>query len=422
MLKTAIYKRDISGVHMVERKEYLEKLISWKDEQVIKVVTGIRRCGKSTLLDLYKEYLQKNGVAAEQIISVNFEELENEWMLDYKVLYDYLVKKLQSGKTTYIFLDEIQKVDGFEKVVDSLYVKKDVDVYITGSNSYLLSGELATLLSGRYVEIKMLPFSFSEYVQAKGGPDKETLFAEYLKNGSFPYVANISGTDEKVGTYLEGIYNTVIVKDIEERQSRKESGGEKRKITDIALLRNIAKYLASVIGSPVSVKGIADYIVSSGRKVSHNTVDDYIDALTDAFIFYPVERYDVGGKQLLKQNGKYYIVDLGLRRYLLPKRNYDLGFSLENVVYLELIRRGFSVNVGKVGAQEVDFIARKGDNIQYIQVSASLTEQSTFEREMASLRAIKDNYPKIILTLDRFTLGNYDGTEVKNVIDWLLNK
>ena len=407
---------------MVERKEYLEKLISWKDEQVIKVVTGIRRCGKSTLLDLYKKYLQKNGVAAEQIISVNFEELENEWLLDYKTLYDYLVKKLQAGKTTYIFLDEIQKVDEFEKVVDSLYVKKDVDVYITGSNSYLLSGELATLLSGRYVEIKMLPFSFSEYVQAKDGNDKEALFAEYLKNGSFPYVANISGTDEKVGTYLEGIYNTVIIKDIEERQSRKESGGEKRKITDIALLRNIAKYLASVIGSPVSVKGIADFIVSSGRRVSQNTVDDYIDALTDAFIFYPVERYDVGGKQLLKQNGKYYIVDLGLRRYLLPKRNYDLGFSLENIVYLELVRRGFTVNVGKVGSQEVDFIARKGDNIQYIQVSASLTEQSTFEREISSLRAIKDNYPKIILTLDRFTLGNYDGTEVKNVIDWLLNK
>jgi len=407
---------------MVERKEYLEKLISWKDEQVIKVVTGIRRCGKSTLLDLYKEYLQKSGVDAEQIVSVNFEELENEWLLDYKVLHDYLVKKLKTGKTTYIFLDEIQKVDGFEKVVDSLYVKKDVDIYITGSNSYLLSGELATLLSGRYIEIKMLPFSFGEYVQAKGGRDKEALFAEYLKNGSFPYVANISDTDEKVGTYLEGIYNTVIVKDIEERQSRKESGGEKRKITDIALLKNISKYLASVIGSPVSVKGIADYIVSSGRRVSQNTVDDYIDALTDAFIFYPVERYDVGGKQLLKQNGKYYIVDLGLRRYLLPKRNYDLGFSLENVVYLELIRRGFTVNVGKVGAKEVDFIARKGDSIQYVQVSASLTEQSTFEREMASLRAIKDNYPKIILTLDRFTLGNYDGTEVKNVIDWLLNE
>lgn len=405
---------------MIERREYLEKLISWKDEQVIKVVTGIRRCGKSTLLDLYKDYLAQNDVAPEQIVSVNFEELENEWLLDYKTLYDYLAKKLQPGKMTYIFLDEIQKVDGFEKVVDSLYIKKNVDVYITGSNSYLLSSELATLLSGRYVEIKMLPFSFKEYVQAKFGGDEEKLLAEYMKDGSFPYVATMPDSDEKTAAYLEGIYNTVIVKDIEERQSRKEKSGATRKISDIVLLKNIAKYLASVIGSPVSVKGITDYIVSAGRKISQNTIDDYIQALTDAFVFYPVERYDVSGKQLLKQNGKYYIVDLGLRRYLLQKRNYDLGFSLENVVYLELLRRGYAVNIGKVGTQEVDFVAKKGDMVQYIQVSASLTEQSTFDREMSSLRAIRDNYPKIILTLDKFTLGNYEGIEVKNAVDWLL--
>lgn len=405
---------------MIERREYLEKLISWKDEQVIKVVTGIRRCGKSTLLDLYKDYLKQNDVAPEQIVSVNFEELENEWLLDYKTLYDHLVKKLQADKMTYIFLDEIQKVDGFEKVVDSLYIKKNVDVYITGSNSYLLSSELATLLSGRYVEIKMLPFSFKEYVQAKGGDDKEKLLAEYMKNGSFPYVATMPDSDEKTAAYIEGIYNTVIVKDIEERQNRKEKGGAMRKISDIVLLKNIAKYLASVIGSPVSVKGITDYIVSAGRKISQNTIDDYIQALTEAFVFYPVERYDVSGKQLLKQNGKYYIVDLGLRRYLLQKRNYDLGFSLENVVYLELLRRGYVVNIGKVGTQEVDFVAKKGDMVQYIQVSASLTEQTTFDREMSSLRAIRDNYPKTILTLDKFTLGNYEGIEVKNAVDWLL--
>lgn len=406
---------------MIQRKEYLNRLIAWKDEQVIKVVTGIRRCGKSTLLDLYKEYLETCGVNPEQIVTVNFEELENEWLLDYKVLYDYLVKKLQKEKTTYIFLDEIQKVDGFEKVVDSLYVKKNVDVYITGSNSYLLSSELSTLLSGRYVEIKMLPFSFKEYLLSNDGADKELLFAEYLKNGSFPYVATMSDVGEKVNAYLEGIYNTVIVKDIEERQNRKEKEVGKRKITDIALLKNISKYLASIIGSPVSIKGIADYIASSGRKVSQNTVDDYIEALTEAFVFYSVDRFDISGKQLLKQNGKYYIVDLGLRRYLLPKRNYDLGFSIENVVYLELLRRGYTVNIGKVGNQEVDFVAKLGDNTEYIQVSASLTEQSTFDREMASLRAIKDNYPKTILTLDKFTLGNYEGIEVKNVIDWLLD-
>ena len=406
---------------MVQRKEYLDKLISWKDEQVIKVVTGIRRCGKSTLLELYREYLRRSGVSDKQIVTVNFEDLENEWLLDYKVLYDYLVKQLCSGEKTYIFLDEVQKVDGFEKVVDSIYIKKDVDVYITGSNSYLLSGELATMLSGRYVEIKMLPFSFKEYTEARAGSDKEKLLAEYMKNGSFPYVAIMPNSATKVDMYIEGIYNTVIVKDIEERQARKEKDPSKRRITDIALLKNIAKYLASVIGSPVSVKSIADYIASSGRKVSQNTVDDYLEALTEAFIFYPVERYDISGKQLLKQNGKYYVVDLGLRRYLLPKREYDLGYSLENLVYLELLRRGYHVTIGKVGTLEVDFVARKDDVTQYFQVSASLTDKKTFDREMASLRAIKDNYPKTILTLDKFTLGNYEGIEVKSVIDWLLS-
>ena len=406
---------------MIERKEYLKKLIAWKDKQVIKVVTGIRRCGKSTLLDLYKEYLLKNDVSSEQIVSVNFEELENERLLDYKILYDYLIEKLQKDKITYIFLDEIQKVDGFEKVVDSLYVKKNVDIYITGSNSYLLSSELSTLLSGRYVEIKMLPFSFKEYVQTKSDADKEKLLAEYMKNGAFPYISTIPDSGELTETYIEGIYNTVIVKDIEERQNRKEKDGVKRKINDVALLKNIAKYLASVIGSPVSVKSITDYIISSGRKVSQNTIDDYIEALTEAFIFYPAERFDVSGKQILKQNGKYYIVDLGLRRYLLPKRNFDLGYSLENLVYLELLRRGFTVYVGKIGVQEVDFVAKKGGVTQYIQVSASLLEQSTFEREISSLKMIKNNFPKIILTLDKFTLGNYEGIEVKNVIDWLLD-
>lgn len=406
---------------MIERKDYLQKLIAWKDKQVIKVVTGIRRCGKSTLLDLYKELLLKNGVCYEQIVSVNFEELENEQLLDYKKLYDHLIGKLQKGKTTYIFLDEIQKVPGFEKVVDSLYVKKNVDLYITGSNSYLLSSELSTLLSGRYIEIKMLPFSFKEYVQAKNENDKEKMLADYMKNGSFPYISTIPDSGELTEEYIEGIYNTVVVKDIEERQNRKEKTGAKRKITDIALLKSIAKYLASVIGSPVSVKSITDYIVSGGRKVSQNTIDDYIDALTESFVFYPAERFDVNGKQLLKQNGKYYIVDLGLRRYLLPKRNYDLGFSLENLVFLELVRRGFTVNIGKIGAQEIDFVARKGDCTQYIQVSASLTEQSTFERELSSLKMIKNNFPKIILTLDKFTLGNYEGIEVKSVIDWLLD-
>lgn len=407
---------------MIERTDYLQKLIAWKDEQIIKVVTGIRRCGKSTLLDIYKGYLKENGIGDEQIISVNFEDLENEALQDYRVLYAYLTERLCKGKTTYIFLDEIQKVDSFEKVVDSLYIKENVDVYITGSNSWLLSGELATLLSGRYVEINMLPFSFAEFCQSRGGSDEDRLFAEYMSDGAFPYIATMDRTKEKIDMYLEGIYNTVIVKDIEERQRRKENDPNKRKVTDIALLKNISKFLANSVGSPVSVKKIADYIASSGRKVSQNTVDDYIEALEQAYIFYRAERYDVGGKQLLKQNGKLYIVNLGLRRYLLPKRNYDLGYSLENIIFLELLRRGYQVNVGKVGSTEIDFVARKDDILEYYQVTASLTEQATFEREIAPLRKIRDNYPKKILTLDRFTLGNYEGIEVVNAIDWLLHK
>ena len=407
---------------MIERKNYLEKLIAWKDEKVIKVVTGIRRCGKSTLLDLYKEYLKKNGVEDGQIVAVNFEDLDNEALQDYKALYAYLSDRLCSGKMTYIFLDEIQKVEGFEKVVDSLYIKENVDVYMTGSNSWLLSGELATLLSGRYIEIKMLPFSFAEFYESRGGGDADRLFADYMANGSFPYIATMDRTKEKTDMYLEGIYNTVIVKDIEERQNRKEKDPNKRKVSDISLLKNISKFLASSIGSPVSVKRIADYITSSGRKVSQNTIDDYIEALVQAYVFYQVDRYDVEGKQLLKQNGKFYIVDLGLRRYLLPKREYDLGYSLENVVYLELLRRGYEVHVGKMGQTEVDFVAKKDDVISYYQITASLMEQTTFEREIKPLKRINDNYPKRILTLERFTLGNYEGIEVLNAVDWLLGE
>ena len=407
---------------MIERKNYLEKLIAWKDEKVIKVVTGIRRCGKSTLLDLYKEYLKKNGAEDGQIVAVNFEDLENEALQDYKALYAYLSGSLRRGKMTYIFLDEIQKVEGFEKVVDSLYIKENVDVYITGSNSWLLSGELATLLSGRYIEIKMLPFSFAEFYASRGGGDADRLFADYMANGSLPYIATMDRTKEKIDMYLEGIYNTVIVKDIEERQNRKENDPNRRKVSDISLLKNISKFLANSIGSPISVKRIADYITSSGRKVSQNTIDGYIEALVQAYVFYQAERYDVEGKQLLKQNGKFYIVDLGLRRYLLPKREYDLGYSLENMVYLELLRRGYEVHVGKMGQTEVDFVAKKDDVISYYQITASLMEQTTFEREIKPLKRINDNYPKRILTLERFTLGNYEGIEVLNAVDWLLGE
>ena len=406
---------------MVERKEYLERLAQWKDEQVIKVITGIRRCGKSTLLLQYQAWLKANGVSADQIVSVNFEELEYEELLDYRKLYEYLKSHLCIGKKSYIFLDEIQKVAAFEKVVDSLYVKPDIDIYITGSNAYMLSSDLATLLTGRYVEIKMLPLSFKEFLSITD-MDTEQGLAEYLRNGGLPYIAVMNRTSEKVETYLEGIYNTVIVKDIEDRQARKESDPFKRKITDIVLLKTIAKYLASVAGNPVSIRSITNYLTSNGRKLSPNTVSDYVDALIESFIFYPAERFDIVGKQLLKANRKLYIVDLGLRNYILPRQNYDLGFSLENIVFFELLRRGYRVMIGKVGNTEVDFVAEKNGVYSYIQVTADMTAKETFERELKPLSNIRDNYEKIVLTADRFTPGNYNGIQVKYLPDWLLGK
>lgn len=406
---------------MVQRKEYLEKLIEWKDDDVIKVVTGIRRCGKSTLLMQYQDYLKSIGIEENQIIAVNFEELEYEELCDYKKLYAYIKDRLVADKITYIFLDEIQKVPSFEKVVDSLYVKPNIDIYITGSNAYMLSGDLATLLTGRYVEISMLPLSFSEYMQLSD-KDKESAFADYIKYGGLPFVATMDRTDDKVDTYLEGIYNTVIVKDIEDRQKRQESNSDKRKINDIPLLKTIAKYLSSVIGSPVSLRGITNYLVSSGRKISANTVSNYVDALIESFIFYPAERFDIVGKQLLKANKKYYMVDLGIRNHILPRKYYDLEFSVENIVFFELLRRGCKVTIGKYQENEVDFVAEKRGEFTYIQVTADMVSESTFDREMKPLYAIQDNYEKIVLTLDKLTVGNYDGIKVVNVIDWLLNK
>ena len=404
---------------MIERKEYLQKLIQWKDEQVIKVVTGMRRCGKSTLLMQYQDYLKSIGVEDGQIIAINFEDLEYEELCEYKVLYDYLKERLLSDKTTYIFLDEIQKVPQFEKVVDSLYIKSDTDIYITGSNAYMLSGELATLLSGRYVEISMLPFSFQEYCQLNRKP-QEDAFADYMKFGGLPLVASMKDAPDKIDTYLEGIYNTVIIKDIEDRQKRESEISGRRKVTDIVLLKTIAKYLASVLGSPVSIRGITNYLISSGRKISPNTVNDYLETLTESFLFYPAERFDIAGKQILTGNKKYYMADLGIRNHILPRKKYDLGFSIENVVFFELLRRGYKVAVGKYQNTEVDFVVEKQGAFTYIQVTAEMTTKDTFDREMKPLYAIRDNYEKIVLTLDKLTLGNYDGIRVIHVLDWLL--
>ena len=401
---------------MIERKEYLKQLLSWKDQNIIKVLTGIRRCGKSTILKLYQEYLLNNGIDPSQIISINFEELEYEDLQDYKKLYQYIKDRLVENKMMYIFLDEIQNVPSYEKVVDSLHVKENIDIYITGSNSYIFSGQLATYISGRYIEIPVLPLSFKEVYNPQ--TNKEEAFQKYIKTGGFPYIHQIQLLNEQIDMYLEGIYNTVIVKDIEERINRKNS----KSVTDIALLKAISKYLSSVVGSPVSIRSITNYFKSNERTTSPNTISNYVEALCESYLYYPVEVMDVSGKEVLKSNKKYYIVDPGIRNYILPKQFYDLGFTIENIVYLELLRRRYNVNIGRNGRTEVDFIAKRNDVYTYIQVTASLVDENTFNREIRPLKQIKDNYEKIILTLDRYTLGNYEGIKVINIIDWLLEE
>ncbi len=403
---------------MVTRTEYLQKLLSWKDEKVIKVITGMRRSGKSTLLKQFQELLINSDISNDQIQYINFEDLDNENLLDYQNLYNELKNKLIAGKKNYIFLDEIQNVAKYEKVVDSLYIQENVDIYITGSNAYMLSSDLSTLLSGRYVEINILPLSFKEYYELNCTETKESAFNEYMRFGGLPYLATMQKTPEKVSLYIEGIYNTVIVKDIEDRTKC----SHENKSIDTNLLKTISKYLADVIGNPVSIKGIADYLCSNNRKTSDHTVADYTDLLCEAFVFYKSYRFDIKGKELLKTNAKYYIVDTGIRNYLINKKGFDLGFTLENIVYLQLIRKGFKVNVGKLNTKEVDFIAQKNGEIEYYQVSTTMTSESTFNREISVLEEIKDNYKKTILTMDTFTEGNYNGIIVKNVINWLLEQ
>lgn len=395
---------------MIQRKEYLEKMISYREKQFIKVVTGVRRCGKSTLFLLYQDYLKQNGVEEEQIISINLEDLEYEDLLDYKALYQYIKARLCQERYTYIFIDEVQNCDKFEKAVDSLFLQENVDIYVTGSNAYMLSGELATLLSGRYVTIDMLPLSFREYCMANPGESNRQLFQDYLKYGSFPYVAVMEKNEDVIKSYIEGIYNTILIKDVAKREE----------ITDIALLENIIKTVASSIGSPVSIKKISDTINSSGRKISVNTVERYMRALTDSYIFYKADRYDIKGKQYLKTLSKYYMVDTGIRNLLLAESASDLGHLLENIVYLELLRRGYRVNVGKLAEKEVDFVADTHDGLIYYQVSASVLEESTLKRELEPLKKIPDHYPKLLLTLDEIGAGaDYEGIRQKNVLDWL---
>jgi predicted AAA+ superfamily ATPase len=397
------------GDVVVQRTLYLDKLKKWKDKKVIKVVTGVRRCGKSTLLQQFREYLLGSGVDAGAVISINFEDLASEPLLDYRKLYEHVTERLLQGKMNYVFLDEIQNVPQFQKVVDSLFIKENVDVYVTGSNARMLSGELATLLSGRYVEIGMLPLSFAEYFEMVGG-DKRDAWNAYLRNGGLPYAATL--VDEEIRRdYLTGLYNTVLLKDIVAR----------RRISDVPLLESVVRFLFDNVGSIVSSKRIADSLNSNGRKTTSVTVENYIEALTDSYMLYRAGRYDVKGKQLLKSLEKYYLVDVGFRRLLLGDKNADIGHILENIVYLELLRRGFTVWVGKVEDRVIDFVATSGGDRVYYQVAASVLDPTTFEREITPLRKVGDHYPKFILSLDELTTSE-NGIKQLNVVDFLLSK
>ena len=396
---------------MIERTEYLEELKRWKDKDLIKVITGIRRCGKTTLFQLFIDYLKSTGISNEQIISINLEDADYNFE-DYKQLYDYIKEKMDSKKKYYVFLDEVQNVPMFQKAVDSLYIKKNVDVYITGSNAYLLSGELATLLSGRYIEIKMLPLSFKEYVSAFDDNNYQQLFLNYMKNGGMPgNISIIKSNPNDLDKYLDGIFSTIVYKDIMARNN----------INDKMLLESVLKFIFDSIGSPISTKKISDTLTSKGISTSNHTVEKYITAFIESFLIYKAERFDVKGKNLLARDYKYYVVDQGLRSYLLGKKaDSDMGHILENIVYLELLRRGYRVYVGKVDDLEVDFVAESRDGLKYFQVALTVRDEKVLQRELRSLQKTGDHYPKYLLTLDMDLESDYDGITKINVVDWLL--
>lgn len=395
---------------MIERVEYLEKLKKWKDKDVIKVITGIRRSGKSTLFELYIDYLKNEGIKDDHIILINLESPDFEFN-NYKELYDYINKKIVDKDNYYIFLDEVQNVESFQKAVDGLYIKKNTDVYITGSNAYLLSGELATLLSGRYIEIKMLPLSFKEYSDYLKEEASEKLYLRYINNSSFPYALKLDSESE-IDDYIEGIYNTILVKDIVAR----------KKIADAGMLKSITEFLFSSIGSTMSVKKIADTLNSKGRKISVHTVENYLDYLIESYIFNKTSRYDIKGKQYLETGEKYYATDVTMRYVLLGRKNLDAGQILENIVYLELIRRGYKVYIGKIGDNEIDFVCENKEGREYYQVAYTVREKTTLERELTPLKKINDHYPKYILTMDIDPITDYEGIKKINVLDWLLRK
>lgn len=395
----------------IERKEYLEKLIAFRDKQVIKIITGVRRCGKSTLMELFQDYLKSQGVLEEQIVAVNLEDYDFYELRNPKKLHTYIKERLVQGKMTYIFLDEIQHCEEFPEVVDSLHIKKDVDIYLTGSNAKMLSSEIATLISGRYVEISMLPLSFKEYVLSTGSSSElARKYTAYVETSSFPYALQLAGQPKELRDYLDGIYNTIVVKDIAQRN----------KIPDPMMLESVLRFIFDNIGNQLSTKKIADTMTSNGRKIDVKTVEKYLKALMESYIVYQAKRYNVKGKQHLKTLEKYYAVDIGLRYLLLGTSSSDVGHILENIVFLELLRRGNEVFTGKIDDLEVDFVAMDGKQTTYYQVAASVRDEKTLARELASLEKISDHYPKIVLTLDEDPQADYNGIRRINALDWLM--
>lgn len=396
----------------IERRDYLDKLIAFKDKKLIKVITGIRRCGKSTIMEIFRDWLLNNGVSPEQILYLNFEDYDNIELRNPLALHQYIKPLILSDKPTYIFFDEIQHVKDFPDIINSINLKPNVDLYVTGSNAYMLSNEIATLLSGRYVEIAMLPLSFKEYVEGCGGSDSlEKAYTNYITQSSFPYTLALDRPKD-ITDYLNGVYNTVVMKDIISR----------KKIQDVMMLESVIRFVADNIGNMLSTKRIADIMTADGRKIDQKTVEKYLSSLCETFFVYEAKRYNVKGKQLLKTLGKYYLVDVGLRRMLLGGRSFDAGRLLENVVYLELLRRQKSVYIGKIDNLEVDFVAIDENDIVYYQVAATVRDEATLKRELSSLQQINDQYPKYILTLDEDPEADYDGIKRINALKWLMGE
>ncbi len=406
----------------IERPQYIKELLMFKDTDLIKILTGVRRCGKSTVYELYAEELKKQGVSSNQIQIIKLEEEENFELLDYHKLHERIMDNLVADKKNYIFLDEIQNVKDFEKTVRSLYEKKNLDLYLTGSNSRLQSGEWATSLTGRYIEIKMYPLSFKEFLSVHPTENLDKAYSDYISYSSFPYAQhfvnlNMPDLKKQIEVYLTGIYDTVVLYDVM----------DKKNITNANRMKRIMKFMAGAIGSEISVKKMSDMLKSDGIAIQPAVLDDYLDAFRDAYVLYRADRYDVRGRKVLKTQNKYYLVDMGIRNLLVGGRLEDRGHILENIVYLELLRRGYNVYVGKIDykntekkvvKREIDFVAETPQGVEYYQVSDTMNDPKTLERELASLKLIRDNYPKYVLTRDYGTY-DYNGIKQLNVLEWL---